>query len=307
MGLVGMGKESGINEASSSLSAALSKFSTLQSAIASSKSARAKSRLAQRYATFAESANLPAFPVSEQSVALFLIHFVLATGGSAKSLSTVLTALRQESALLMLPWLLPGAELSISRLVSQLKFEDTGDTLRKAPVQEHHLKSLLPLCNLDDAHDLLMVTNLYMGHDGLLRSGEIVSGLRPRDVIWNPGRTSMSVRFARSKTHRTGGPFQDYFKDRPTPNAVSLMRRWFDLNRLGEPASASLQLFPRRLSWTRFLSGPSPCRTTHWSHPWICWAWLRRIIVGTPCEQEALPTFWWPALHIMSLKRWVGG
>ena len=63
----------------------------------------------------------------------------------------------------------------------------------------------------------------------------------------------MSVRFARSKSHRTGGPFQVLFKDRPTPNAVSLMRHWFDLNQLGEPASASLQLFPRRLSRTRFL------------------------------------------------------
>ena len=37
--------------------------------------------------------------------------------------------------------------------------------------------------------------------------------------------------------------------------AVSLMRRWFDLNRLDDPARASLQLFPRRLSRTRF----------HWS------------------------------------------
>ena len=163
----------------SSLSVALSKFSTLQSAIASSKSARAKSRLARWYAAFAESANLPAFPASEQSVALFLIHFVLAMGGSAKSLSSVLMALHQESALLVLPWLLPGAELSISRLVSQLKFEDNGDTQRKAPLQEHHLQSLLSLCNLDDAHDLLMVTILYMGHDGLLQSREIA----PQDVI----------------------------------------------------------------------------------------------------------------------------
>ena len=45
----------------SSLSAALSKFSTLQSAIASSKSTRTKSRLAHRYAAFAESASLPLF------------------------------------------------------------------------------------------------------------------------------------------------------------------------------------------------------------------------------------------------------
>ena len=44
-----------------------------------------------------------------------------------------------------------------------------------------------------------------------------------------------------------------FFKDRPTLNEVSLMRQWFDLNRLDEPASASLQLFPRRLSRSRFL------------------------------------------------------
>ena len=78
----------------------------------------------------------------------------------------------------MLLWLLRGAEFSISRLVSQLKFEDTGDTLRNAPVQEHHLQSLLPFATWTTP---TMVTILYMGHDGLLRSGEIM--LRPRDVI----------------------------------------------------------------------------------------------------------------------------
>ena len=84
----------------------------------------------------------------------------------------------------MLPWLLPGAELNISRLVSQLKFADTGDTLRKAPFKEHHPQSLLPLRNLNDAHGLLMVvTILYTGHEWLFRAGEIVSGLRPQDVI----------------------------------------------------------------------------------------------------------------------------
>ena len=119
----------------SSLSAALSKFSTLQSAITSSKDARAKTQVARRYAAFAESVGVQVFPASEQSVAWFLIHFVFATGGSAKSLSSVFTALRQESALRLLPWLLPNAELNISRLVSQLKFDDTGDSLRKEPFQ----------------------------------------------------------------------------------------------------------------------------------------------------------------------------
>ena len=45
------------------------------------------------------------------------------------------------------------------------------------------------------------------------------------------------------------------------------MRRWFDLNQLGEPARASLQLFPRRLSRTRFL----------WSQPLSYDALLARV------------------------------
>ena len=72
----------------SSLFTALSKFSTQQSTIASTKSARAKTRQARRYSAFAESVGLQAFPASEQSVALFLIHFVLATWGCVKSLSS---------------------------------------------------------------------------------------------------------------------------------------------------------------------------------------------------------------------------
>ena len=83
----------------------------------------------------------------------------------------------------MFPWLLPGTELNISRLVSQLKFEDTEDTLREVPLHEHRLQSLLPLCNLDDAHDLFMVTILYTGNDWLFRAGEIVSGLCRSGVL----------------------------------------------------------------------------------------------------------------------------
>ena len=75
------------------------------------------------------------------------------------------------------------------------------------------------------------------------------------------------------------------------------MRRWFDLNQLDEPASASLQLFPRRLSRSRFL----------WSQPLSYDALVARVkraveMLGlakeeysghslrTPCELEGPPT-----------------
>ena len=39
--------------------------------------------------------------------------------------------------------------------LTQIKFKDTGDTL------VNHFQSFLPLCNLENAHDLLMVSILY--------------------------------------------------------------------------------------------------------------------------------------------------
>ena len=70
-----------------------------------------------------------------------------------------------------------------------------------------------------------------------------------------PDRTALSLRFTRSKTCLTGPGFLVQFSDRPTPNAVSLMREWWDL--MGLHHSRTVCLFPKRLSATRFDWGQS--------------------------------------------------
>ena len=78
----------------------------------------------------------------------------------------------------------------------------------------------------------------------------MTSGLQTSDSIWVPDSKSTSIRFTRSKICLTGPGILVQYRDRPTINAVSLMREWCDLMSLHH--SRTVCLFPKRLSATRF-------------------------------------------------------
>ena len=138
----------------------------------------------------------------------------------------------------------------MDRLVKVLQQEDLHPLQRKLPLQEHHLQRFTALVDRQNPHQLLTLLLLYIGHDGRLRAGEITSGLLTTDVLWAPDRTALSLRFTRSKTCLTGPGFLVPFRDCPTPNAVSLMREWWDL--MGLHHSRTVCIFPKRLSVTCF-------------------------------------------------------
>ena len=128
-------------------------------------------------------------------------------------------------------------------LVKVLQRDDLHPLQRKLPLQEHHLQRFTALVDRRSLHQLLTLLLLCIAHDGLLRTGEVTSGLLTTDVLWAPDRTALYLRFTRSKTCLTGPGFLIQFRDRPTPNAVSLMREWWDL--MGLHHSRTVCLFPK--------------------------------------------------------------
>ena len=137
------------------------------------------------------------------------------------------TALRQERAFLDHPWLSPGEQIRVDRLVKVLQreyFAPAPPLATEAPPPEHHLQRFTAVVDRRNPHQLLTLLLLYIGNDGLLHAGEITSGLLTTDVLWAPDRTALSLRFTRSKTCLTGPGFLVQFRDHPNPNAVSLMR-----------------------------------------------------------------------------------
>ena len=91
--------------------------------------------------------------------------------------------------------------------------DDFHPLLRKMSLQEHHLQRVTAWTIRSDPHQLLTLLLLYVGHDGLLRAGEVTSGLTTAAVIWSPGRRAMAIRFSRSKTCLTGPGFLVQFRD----------------------------------------------------------------------------------------------
>ena len=128
----------------------------------------------------------------------------------------------QECVLLDHPWLSPGEQIRVDRLVKVLQREDLHPLQRKFPLQEHHLQRFTALVDRRNPHQLLTLLLLYIGHDGLLRAGEIISGLLTTDVLWAPDRTALSLRSTRSKTCLMGpdGPA-------PLPDSLSLPEETF--------------------------------------------------------------------------------
>jgi hypothetical protein len=97
-----------------------------------------------------------------------------------------------------------------------------------------------------------------MGHDGLLKAGELASGLTEENLEWNGRKDRFYMAFERGKAcHLLAGkviPFVDYGPE----SAVSLMRKWLAMRRAYKYKGP---LFPRISADNRW--GPKSISTYH--------------------------------------------
>ncbi len=89
-------------------------------------------------------------------------------------------------------------------MVSKMKELDTLPIRRKSALQLKHLAKMFDERELTSPHDLEEVLLLYVGHDGLFRSGELLSGLKVSDMVWSADKKRFTVAFERSKANRKG-------------------------------------------------------------------------------------------------------
>ena len=117
-------------------------------------------------------------------------------------------------------------------MLKVLKYQDLSVSQQKRPIQLELLKKMLRSMDLSARRDLLVAVMLVTGHDGLLRTVELLSGRKVIDIIWDHDRTSFRIRFCRSKTYLEGEGFSIPYGNYGDHSAVSLMRKWFDMNSL---------------------------------------------------------------------------
>jgi integrase len=97
---------------------------------------------------------------------------------------------------------------------------------------------------------------MYMGHDGLFRAGELMSGFKVSDLVWSLDHSQFTVVLERSKTNRKGGGESVTICDYEGRSAVKLMIQWFGVMGLWDKPDA--HIFPSRKGkswlWDRTLS-----------------------------------------------------
>ena len=147
-------------------------------------------------------------------------------------------------------WLNAGEVLRLTAVVRQLRFVDRSPPNQKRPLFLRMLQRLFARWDLSMRAPLELATILLLGHNGLLRSGELMSGLRVSDITWDSPRVGFSLLLIRSKCGRSGPGVLVRYSEFPGLCAVRLMRRWF--RKEGLHLSPNQLLFPTRTaSWLR--------------------------------------------------------
>ena len=156
------------------------------------------------------------------------MHYVHRNHGSTRSLGNIKSHLRVHCRLAELGWLEESAVARLCLLEKSLRFDDYGGGRRKRPLVAALLIQLLQVLDLNNPVHLQLAATLALGHDGLLRGGEVWSGLKVADVLWHEDGRGFGLLLGRTKTVRTGGPTMVTFrsKDEESLSAVNIVRRW---------------------------------------------------------------------------------
>ena len=184
------------------------------------------------------------YPLSYRSLSGFVCSHVHKNRGSTRSVSGVLNSLKAHCLRTGQSWIGPSDNYKLAELVRELKFRDLTECSRKRPLQLAQLLSFVEKWDLSEPAMLELAAMLLTGHNGLLRSAELLSGRKVKHVLWAPDLKEFSLYLERTKTHRQGGGIFISYRDHEGPSAVKLLRKWFDQQQLW--GRDDLHIFPPR-------------------------------------------------------------
>ena len=212
------------------------------------------------YEAFCRSAQLEPYPVTFTSLGRFCCLHVINNRGSTKSLRGAISAIKTECLHTRKAYLDDTDQMALSKLIGRLIFNELSEGRRKRPLQLQHLARITRKLDLSKDPDLLLALMLYGGHDGLLRGGELLSGILVCDVLWGQWEKFFGSSDSRTKTHRSGEALLIPYTDIGGLNFVSLLRKWFQRHNLEDrPTSPIFPAFTRgrKLNFSKTVSAAS--------------------------------------------------
>ena len=162
------------------------------------------------------------------SVGAFVVVRTRRLGGSTATLDSTIGAIRRASDMDRRPEFLSRRdELLLLDLVKELKYNDKRGVHRVRPLS----RLLLDLIYRKGKHgrarrEQMALVMMTVAHDGMLRAGEICSGLRAVNLSWNIARTTVTLNLLRTKRYRTGSGQLVTLCDYGKGSGCALLRAW---------------------------------------------------------------------------------
>ena len=166
-------------------------------------------------------------------VASFLIAFVVKQKGRTASLRNKLCHIHLGYVERRWTWLDTADQRSLTKVMEALEYDDYAKTKRMKPLTSALLTQIFERRGSEHSTpiSLLIKAVCALGHDGLLRGGEVTSGLLGSDVSFGDG--TMQIRVDRAKKHRQGAPGEVEISEfNWYGSAVKLMRKWVRARKL---------------------------------------------------------------------------
>jgi hypothetical protein len=204
-------------------------------------------RKAKSYEDYCRLLELPPWPPRFETIASFLCQHACNNNGSTRSVSNVKSMLKKECAAKGFNWLGEAEEGLWKEILRDLRLEDYSVSRRKRPLLRKLIQAIIAKLDLRDPVQLYLAMLLEVGHNGLLRSGELLSGIKVIEVIWNSKRDGFKI-FVR-KTKAGKAVYVDYRMCGITCG-VTLMKRWFDVHDLWGKMESPI--FPAMTSQRKF-------------------------------------------------------
>ena len=231
----------------------LNQVNQIQKSIDSTENERSIVRIAKKFESWCvQRGSSQPFPIQADLLIAFLVFRCNALHGSAKSLMTWVRQLETYSLIHRFRWLDSSDSRTVLKIIRSLEAADLAPTKRMEPL----LHELVVAISNDPSVPFISKLACSVGHDGLLRGGEICSGLTVSDHIWSPSRNSVTIRLHRTKVHRRGGPQYVTLRDYGPFSAVRMLRRHFDRHSLwSNPKSFVYPCFSRgKYDWNHSLA-----------------------------------------------------
>lgn len=201
----------------------------------------ARDRTVMDYEAYCNSCQLVPWPITYSTLGPYLVHFVARQNGCTASLANTKSKIKMYCSRIGIPWLSLQDVNLLKDVESTLRYYDCSEVKRARPLLREHLVRLTKVLHVYKSLDLMLLTQLYVGHDGLLRGGELLSGIKACEIEWHENERGFTICLDHTKTSRGRGGVRIVITGEPGElNAVTLLRMWFDRMNLWDKPQCSL-------------------------------------------------------------------